>query len=457
LASSSRVRVICLATVHGRGRSLCRKTLQMETPPAQQPPADSQHTAGTDPDSHPATRNEAFQQSKEDRSCSNPADAKESDAPKKVVSASALSAASVVSNASQAMKQATRVFHVPHVVYMGGTLLAFCAGMVNAISFVALGRLVSHKTGSLTKVGLGFHDSDVADSLDAALLVISFLIGSTVCGMLIGKNTIHFGLALYDFCLLGISGLLIATTLLDDERLAALMAAAACGLQNGMATIWGGAVVRTTHVTGLVTDVGLLMGRLLSMGVRKRCGKKFDAFDRVAAEDDLSKLRVLATLGVAFLLGIFAGAYLESEVHRHAFLVPAAVTGGIGTLYAGYRVLILRRKFLDVTEMEVVDVPADILEDVGVLSAVETRGRAFSGNSSNTGNSNNSGSSSSDQFRMCQVHAGMGTTIASLDRKHALFVLEQSPKRKISTTSGSSSASAPHLTYPSDEGDMLQI
>ena len=31
---------------------------------------------------------------------------------------------------------------------------------------------------------------------------------------------------------------------------------------NGMATHWGGAVIRTTHVTGLLTDVGLLLGRL---------------------------------------------------------------------------------------------------------------------------------------------------------------------------------------------------
>jgi len=317
-------------------------------------------------------------------------------------------------------------------VYVGGTLLAFCAGMVNAISFRALEKLVSHKTGSLSKVGLGIHDSsDVTDGLDAAMLVISFVFGSIVCGMLIGKNTIHFGLALYDFCLLGISGLLIATTLLDDKRLAALMAAGACGLQNGMATMWGGTVVRTTHVTGLVTDVGLLMGRLLSMGVRKRCGWRFDNFDRAAAEDDLSKLKVLVTLGVAFLLGILAGAYAEDKIHRHAFLIPAAVTGGTGTLYAGYRVLILRRKFLDVTEMEVVDVPADILEDAGVLSALETRGRA----------SSNSSSNDTFQLHVARVHGGMSTAVASIDRRHALQVLEEGQIRRI--PSGSSVASAP--------------
>lgn len=402
------------------------------SPPAQQQGQASKADGQTDLDSYlPDENGQDLQQGNGNSTSSNPTDAAEDDLPKKAVSASALSTTSGRSVASQAMKQATRVFHVPNIVYVGGTLLAFCAGMVNAVSFKSLSRLVSHKTGSLSKVGLGMHDSDVADGFDAALLVISFVLGSTVCGMLIGKNTIHFGLALYDFCLFGISGLLITTTLLDDERLAALMAAGACGLQNGMATMWGGAVVRTTHVTGLVTDVGLLMGRLLSMGVRKRCGWRFDSFDRVAAEDDLSKMRVLVTLGVAFLLGIFAGAYMESEVQRNAFLIPAAVTGGAGILYATYRVLILHRKLLDVTEMEVVDVPADILEDAGVLTVSETRGRATSNASSNE----------TIQFHVARTHCGMNTTVASLDRNTALHVLEEGQIRKMD--SGSSVTSAP--------------
>ena len=40
-------------------------------------------------------------------------------------------------------------------------------------------------------------------------------------------------------------------------------ASAACGLQNAMITTFSGAVVRTTHMTGIVTDLGLMIGAKL--------------------------------------------------------------------------------------------------------------------------------------------------------------------------------------------------
>ena len=48
----------------------------------------------------------------------------------------------------------------------------------------------------------------------------------------------------------------------------------ACGLQNAMATSYSGAVIRTTHMTGIVTDLGIALG-LLARGEpvdRRRMG-----------------------------------------------------------------------------------------------------------------------------------------------------------------------------------------
>ncbi len=39
-----------------------------------------------------------------------------------------------------------------------------------------------------------------------------------------------------------------------------LAASAACGLQNAMATTYSGAIVRSTHLTGIFTDLGLMLG-----------------------------------------------------------------------------------------------------------------------------------------------------------------------------------------------------
>jgi len=259
------------------------------------------------------------------------------------------------------LKKATRVFKVSWKIRVGGVVLALSAGMVNAIAFKALARFVSHQTGNLSKVGLNV-EADKGDLAgESALLVFSFLVGSLVCGFLIGKNTIHFGLALYDFCLLGVCILLVATTFLADHDVARYLAAGACGLQNGMATIWSGAVVRTTHVTGLLTDVGLIMGRLLSMLLRKRCGKAFDQVDQVEVADDLSKASVLSGLVLGFLLGVVIGAALEQAIDEKAFLFPAAITGLMGLSYSAYRVWHLHQRFFSTEEMEVVDMPEDVL------------------------------------------------------------------------------------------------
>jgi len=133
-------------------------------------------------------------------------------------------------------------FNLPLLVRAVGAILACSAGLINSVAFFELGWFVSHHTGTLSKVGFG--------QLEALAVLCSFVAGSVACGLLIAKDTVHIGLALYDFGLLSISGLLVATTLCHHNPYAKFFAAAACGLQNGMATFWGGTVVRLAGAYG---------------------------------------------------------------------------------------------------------------------------------------------------------------------------------------------------------------
>jgi len=274
---------------------------------------------------------------------------------------------------------AVRVFFVPLPVRVGGAGLALCAGMVNAISALGLGTYVSHLTGTWSRLGLGLEDAHRDDMQVSACLVLSFLLGSTMCGLVISKGTVHFGLALYDFGLIGTSSLLVLATIFSDAHEGKYFASAACGLQNGMATHWGGAVVRTTHVTGLFTDVGLLIGRILSLLCRKRCGRRFDPVDRMEVADDLSKLSVLGTLGLAFLAGICLGASLYRIMDTNAFLVPASAVGSAGVAYSIYRVFVLHQHFFSDEEMEIVDLPLAYM-DAPEEAWAATGGAASTGN-----------------------------------------------------------------------------
>lgn len=246
---------------------------------------------------------------------------------------------------------AVPTFNMPILVRAVGAILAFNAGLINSVAFFELGWFVSHQTGTFSKVGFG--------NMEALYLLASFVFGSATCGLFIAKDTVHIGLALYDFGLLSISGLLVAATLCHHNQYAKFFAAAACGLQNGMATHWGGAVVRTTHVTGLFTDVGLLIGRLASITIRKRFGKRFDVIDRVEVIDNARKLSFLTMLAICFLVGIIAGEKVHNQIHEYAFLFPACVVGVLGLAYLFHRVCVLGYKLFSDAEMEVVDVPVE--------------------------------------------------------------------------------------------------
>lgn len=236
-----------------------------------------------------------------------------------------------------------RVFKVSWFVQFGGSILALCAGIVNAVSYHALETFTSHMTGTFSKLGMGLEDRDTADPMQSLGLILSFTGGSTCCGLIIAKNTVRVGLALYDIGLMCVSTLLVLALICAPDATAIYLAAGACGLQNGMATEWGGAVIRTTHVTGLFTDVGLLIGRLTSLLCRKCCGRNFNSIDKAEATDALAKLTVLSSIGMSYLVGIVAGAILFNHMEEKAFLVPAIITGTIGVTYGFYRVAYLGR------------------------------------------------------------------------------------------------------------------
>ncbi len=105
----------------------------------------------------------------------------------------------------------------------------------------------------------------------------------------------------YGVALLVESALLLAAIPLihDHANLGLWLMAGASGLQNAMVTTFSGAVVRTTHMTGIVTDLGILLGHRL----------------RGLAVDGL-RARLYLLLFGAFLGGGFAGAYCLRHLAR---------------------------------------------------------------------------------------------------------------------------------------------
>ena len=149
---------------------------------------------------------------------------------------------------------------------------------------------------------------------EACLLVLSFLIGAYACGLLIDKNQVHFlGKAFYGLALVLNSSLLVSAAFISGRLLPVCLVAVACGLQNAMCTSHFGAIIRTTHVTGTVTDIGSTLGRISMIYLRKGCRRyKLNDVERAEVGVDARKLAVLFGLWSFYFMGGLFGVYMET-------------------------------------------------------------------------------------------------------------------------------------------------
>ncbi|HET7394996.1 MAG TPA: YoaK family protein [Gammaproteobacteria bacterium] len=210
---------------------------------------------------------------------------------------------------------------VPAWILIGGFILAAVAGLVNAIGLLGLQHPISHVTGNASLFATSLVRGDYDELRVTGLLAAMFLAGAVIGGFVIQQSTARLGRR-YGAALTIESALLFAAAFYlgrgTDSGM--YLAAVACGLQNALVTTYSGAIVRTTHMTGVTTDIGIAIGHLLR-GVS------------VAPRYFL----LLGALLSGFVGGGILGAALFVHWHFAALLVPAAITGMVGLMYFMYK------------------------------------------------------------------------------------------------------------------------
>ena len=161
----------------------------------------------------------------------------------------------------------------PSTTRLLGYLLAFNAGAVNAGGFLLVGRYVSHMTGFTSQVADSIVLGNVALLLAAVGALISFIAGAAATALIVNWGRKHrlrgaYALPLIlEAALLLPFGLMGAITLTWHTPFAVpltvLLLAFIMGLQNAVGSKASGGRVRTTHMTGNVTDLGIEIGKLL--------------------------------------------------------------------------------------------------------------------------------------------------------------------------------------------------
>lgn len=207
-----------------------------------------------------------------------------------------------------------------------GVVLAFVAGAANAGGFLVLGRYTSHMTGVLSSVA-----DDLALGLWPAaaggvLLVTCFLCGAASTAILVhwGRRRATSSVYALPIVIEAVSLLLFGAVggwLGETPLWAGVSSALLCylmGLQNALITKAADAVIRTTHVTGIITDLGIELGKLFYWNRLDHP----DPAERVTA--NRPKLTMLSSLLGAFFVGGVCGALGFNAVGAVA-VMPLAV------------------------------------------------------------------------------------------------------------------------------------
>lgn len=189
-----------------------------------------------------------------------------------------------------------------------GTVLAFVAGAANAGGFLAVGQYTSHMTGMLSSLADNLVLGQFALVGAGIVSVLAFLSGAMSTAWLVNWGMRQqlrsaYGLPLIvEAVLLLVFGLFGAAMSLWHAVFLPVTVVLLCyimGLQNAVITKISQARIRTTHVTGLVTDLGIELGKLFFVNRHQ---------DMPPVLADRGRLRVHAQLVLSFLSGGIAGA-----------------------------------------------------------------------------------------------------------------------------------------------------
>ncbi|MBC2851968.1 DUF1275 domain-containing protein [Cetobacterium sp. 8H] len=142
--------------------------------------------------------------------------------------------------------------------------LSLLGGGMNAFAILQFALTASHITGSITRISTDLIYNDMAHFEIMLGLVCSFFFGAIISGIIVGSGRDFELRKRYGDTFIFIGVLL---KLIDHYIYGKLMfvyiLAFALGVQNGLFIRYKGMVIRTTHMTGTVTDLGVVIGHYL--------------------------------------------------------------------------------------------------------------------------------------------------------------------------------------------------
>ncbi len=198
-------------------------------------------------------------------------------------------------------------------------ILCLTAGFVNIAGLLAFAVLTTNVTGHVAYFAESFAQGDLRAVRIIGLWMFLFLMGAFTSSLIIGRigrnqvfaYTIPIFIEIMILLLNGLYGYRYDGSIALQEIFAGSLLFA-MGLQNAMVSMISGSVVRTTHLTGIFTDLGIdLAAATLPLSLQKPGLRQ----------------RIILRLVIIlfFLAGAVAGGYSFTLLQHYTFLIPAAL------------------------------------------------------------------------------------------------------------------------------------
>lgn len=217
--------------------------------------------------------------------------------------------------------------------------MSFVAGLVNVAGFFAVHRLTTNVTGHFAFFIDEVFKLNFLSGIVFFLYILFFFLGSFVSNLLIeiisrkNEHYIYIIPVIVECIILFVFGFFGESLVIKSPDTIAFGLLFAMGLQNSLVTTISNAIVRTTHLTGLFTDLGIELSQLLFYKMKRQKRRL------------LSLIKLRFTIILFFFIGGISGGILYSRIGIHALIFGGAALV-LGLIYnqLKLRVILLKRK-----------------------------------------------------------------------------------------------------------------
>lgn len=203
--------------------------------------------------------------------------------------------------------------------------LSFTAGFINILSLLYYTQVITHYTGHLSLLATNLATGNVAQAIMHLQLIVFFVMGGITSGLIFQTRVFdlkrRYGIILFILGLIYI----VVVQFWSKSHFMHVYIAYMIGIQNSLFIYYRGTLVRTTHFSGYLTDLGVEIGRYIR-----------------GHHDSTWKIVFYLSNIALFIIGGMSATWGYHDWRTGIVFVPGGLYLFLGSYYFYYRHLYLR-------------------------------------------------------------------------------------------------------------------